>query len=54
MYYGDPNLRAALPHLTTDQIRLSWVREQHYNRDHGLPFFDRLVDPVTDEVLATA
>lgn len=50
-------LRAAVFAMTEDQVRASWVREQEWNRAHGLPYYtvlseQRSRDPRTRRVVA--
>ena len=45
-------LRNAVLCLTTEQARQSWKREQEYNREHGLPYYERLIDVSTGHVIS--
>lgn len=46
-------LRAFVFCATEQQIVASWVREQEVNRERGLPYYERLVDPDTGRVVAS-
>jgi len=47
------DFRAAVLAMTEAQARQTWVREQAYNRERALPYYERLVDAATGEVVAT-
>lgn len=39
--------------MTPDQVLAFWRDQQRERRDAGEPHYERLIDPVTDEVVTT-
>lgn len=53
-----PEATRAVLMMTANQVRASWVREQKWNRAHGMPYYTRLTeqasrDPRTRRVVAS-